>query len=88
MLSGLCFRKKLQPRRFKPKPKHPVKVHIWGGGGISKHGATAVLIFKGTLTAVRYCIILDQALKPFVDKVFPTKDYRFQQDNDPKHMSN
>ena len=28
----LCFRKKLQPRRFKPKPKHPVKVHIWGGG--------------------------------------------------------
>ena len=82
----LCFRKKLQPRRFKPKPKHPVKVHIWGG--ISKRGATAVLIFKGTLTAVRYCIILEQALKPFVDKVFPTKDYRFQQDNDPKHTSN
>ena len=25
----LCFRKKDQPQKMKPKPKHPIKVHIW-----------------------------------------------------------
>ena len=33
-----CFRKKNEPRKLKSKPKHPVKVHIWGG--ISKKGDT------------------------------------------------
>ena len=42
----LCFRKQNQPRKFKPRPKHPIKVHIWGG--ISKTGATKIVIFKGT----------------------------------------
>ena len=27
----LCFRRKLQPRRLKGRPKHPAKIHIWGG---------------------------------------------------------
>ena len=26
----LCFRKKLHPRQLKQRPKHPVKLHIWG----------------------------------------------------------
>ena len=26
-----CFRKKGQPKKLKPKPKHPLKVHLWGG---------------------------------------------------------
>lgn len=26
----LCFRKKDEPRKMKPKPKHPLKVHVWG----------------------------------------------------------
>ena len=42
----ICFRKQNQPRKFKPRPKHPIKVHIWGG--ISKTGATNIVIFKGT----------------------------------------
>ena len=27
----LCFWKCNQPCKLKPRPKHPVKVHIWGG---------------------------------------------------------
>ena len=26
-----CYRKKRTPRKLKPRPKHPLKVHIWGG---------------------------------------------------------
>ena len=47
----LCFRKKNQLRKLKPKPKHPLKVHIWGG--ISKKGATSLVIFKGTLISTK-----------------------------------
>ena len=43
--------------------------------------------FTGILKAEKYCIILNEALKPFIDKVFPDGNYRFQQDNDPKHTS-
>ena len=82
----LCFRKKNEPRKLKPKPKHPIKVHVWGG--ISRKGATSIVIFTGTLTAIRYCTILDSSLKPFIETTFPDKNYRFQQDNDPKHVSN
>ena len=81
----LCFRKRGQPRQLKPKPKHPIKVHVWAG--ISNKGMTHICIFTGIMTATRYCIILEKTLKPFVDAVFPDGNYRFQQDNDPKHTS-
>ena len=81
----LCFRKRGSVRKIKPKPKHPVKVHVWAG--ISKHGATSIVIFTGIMNADKYCVILDTALKPFLANVFPRNDYRFQQDNDPKHIS-
>ena len=29
-----CYRKKCTPRKLKPCPKHPLKVHIWGGGNV------------------------------------------------------
>jgi len=32
-----------QPRKFKPKPKHPHKVHIWGE--ISRKGTAPLVIF-------------------------------------------
>ena len=32
------FRLKKEPRKLKPRAKHPVKVHIWGA--ISHRGAT------------------------------------------------
>ena len=79
-----CYRRRGAPSKFKPRPKHPVKVHVWGG--ISKQGATAVAIFTGIMTATRYTQILDAALLPFKEDVFPS-GFRFQQDNDPKHCA-
>ena len=81
----ICFRKQKQPRKLKPKPKHPTKVHIWAG--ISSRGATPVVIFTGIMNSTRYCSILENGLLPFLKEVFPD-GHRFQQDNDPKHCSN
>ena len=53
----LCFRKRKQPRKLKQKPKHPLKVHIWGA--ISYQGASPVVIFTGIMDAQRYAQILD-----------------------------
>ena len=79
------FRKIKQPRKLKPRAKHPIKVHVWAG--ISQRGATPIVIFSGIMTSIRYCNqILNQGLIPFLDDVFPDH-YRFQQDNDPKHSS-
>jgi transposase len=38
-----CYRKIDEPAKRKPKPKHPLKVHVWAG--ISKHGATKICFF-------------------------------------------
>ncbi len=40
-----CFRKKNAKPRYKPKAKHPIKVHVWAA--ISRQGATQVTIFEG-----------------------------------------
>ena len=82
--SRLCFRKKCQCRRLKPQPKHPLKLHIWGG--ISFRGATNVIMFSGIMDAVRYKQILEAGLLPFINECFPD-NHRLQQDNDPKHCS-
>ena len=37
------YRKKGQPATLKPRPKHPIKVHVWAG--ISKRGPTPIVIF-------------------------------------------
>ena len=63
------------------KPKHPPKVNVWAG--ISSRGATKVLVLTRTLTATRYVDILDAALVPFLDTVYPD-GHSFQQDNDPE----
>ena len=47
----LCFRKQEQPRALKQRPKYPAKVHIWGG--ISMRGATRLVMFTGTMNAVK-----------------------------------
>lgn len=78
-----CYKKRQKPR-YKPRPKHPVKVHVWAG--ISCRGATGVCIFEGIMDATMYTNILDQYLVPFIRNVYPT-GHRFMQDNDPKHTS-
>ena len=77
----LYFRKVGQQQKLKPKPKHPPKVHMWAG--ITKHGATPIVILTGTLTSTKYCDILQDTLLPFIANVFPD-GHRFQQGNDPK----
>ena len=81
-----CFRKKHQLPKLKPASKHPYKVHIWAG--ISKRGPTDIIVFTGIMKKEFYVEeVLAKGLLPFVKKVFPDGNYRFQQDNDPKHKS-
>ena len=78
-----CYRKFDEPTKRKPKPKHPLKVHVWAG--ISRHGATKICIFDGIMDADLFCNILETTLVPFIREKLP--DHRFMQDNDPKHTS-
>ena len=79
-----CFRKQGAPRKLKYKHKHPPKVHVWAG--ISRRGATSIVIFDGTMTATRYGDILTASLLPFIREKYP-QSHRLYQDNDPKHTS-
>ena len=72
-------------RVLKPAAKHAVKVHVWAG--ISKRGATNICVFDQTMDGVLYTQILEQYLLPFIEKHFCGTEYRFMQDNDPKHTS-
>ena len=74
-----------QPHRFKPKPKHPLKVHIWRA--ISTKGAAPLVIFIENLTAIRFGKIIESSLVLFIREKFPVA-HKFQMDNDPKHTSN
>ena len=65
--SKLCFRKHLQPRKLKQRPKYPLKLHIWGG--ISSQGATRVNMFSRIMNAERFKLILEAGLLPFIQEV-------------------
>ena len=41
-----CYRKIDELTKRKPRPKHPLKVHVWAG--VSRHGATKICIFDGS----------------------------------------
>ena len=79
-----CCRKQGEAPRPNPKPKHPLKVHVWAG--ISRRGATGICIFEGIMDRWLYIDILDQTLKPFIHQVY-SDGHRFMADNDPKHNS-
>ncbi len=71
----------LKPR--KPRPKHPVKVHVWAG--ISWRGRTEICVFSGIMNV--YLEILSQTLVPFLLHVYPDGHRFMQEKNDPKHTS-
>lgn len=83
--SRLCFRRTHQCRRLKPRPKHSIKLHIWGG--ISSWGATNIVMFRGIMDVQRYKQILEVGLLPFINEC-SADSHRLQQDNEPKHCSN
>ena len=64
--------------------KHLPKIHIWGG--ISKGGATYLVMFTGIMNATKYGDILSASLHPFLRKHCPNR-HRLYQDNDTKHTS-
>ena len=77
-------RKKGQKPCYKPRPKHPTKVHVWAG--ISWNGTTKISIYDGIMNAEMYVDNLSRYLVPFCQEVYPAR-HCFMQDNDPKHTS-
>jgi transposase len=84
-----CFHRRGCAKPLKPRVKHPVKVHVWGG--ISWYGATAVCIFDGTarMKSGLFCRIIETCYVPFMEKFYRLSGVRpvLQMDNDPKHTS-
>ena len=63
-----CTKLGLKPR-YKPRPKHPTKVHVWAE--ISKKGRSGICIFVGCMDAVAYVSILEKTLLPMIEKLYP-----------------
>lgn len=80
-----CYRQNGSGPIHLPKPKHPLKLHVWAA--ISKRGASRILIFKDIMRKEFFTEkILKDTLLPYIQTAFPN-GHRFQQDNDPKHKS-
>ena len=78
-----CYKKGRKPR-YKPRPKHPIKVHVWGG--ISHRGQISVTVFEGKMNARLFMEILDDTLVPFIKDVYPDGCHLVR-DNVHKHSS-
>ena len=80
----ITFRKWYEQKKYKPKPKHPLKLHVWGA--ISRRGPSQLAIFDGIMKAEFYSGKILPVAKIFVERKFPDC-HRYIQDNDPKHTS-
>ena len=66
--SWVCFIKQCQYRLLKPRAKHSIKIHVWGG--ISSCGATNVM-FSSIMDTLWYQQILEVGLPLFLNECFP-----------------
>ena len=83
--SKISFHREWEQPKLKRKPKHPLKVHVWGG--VCERGSTKLLIFEGITDAKFYVSeILTNGVLPFIKSAYP-HGHCFQQDNNPKHTS-
>ncbi|CAF1048451.1 unnamed protein product, partial [Brachionus calyciflorus] len=64
------------------KPKHPLKVHIWGA--ISRRGTSICIVFDGIMNSEKFQEHLKTGLIPFIKEKIPTSHILYM-DNDPKH---
>ena len=65
----VVYREKDSVAPVLPKPKHPLKVHVWAG--ISRRGTTRILIFEDIMDANFYInTILTTGLIPFINRVY------------------
>ena len=55
--------------RMQYRHKHLHKFHVWGG--ISKQGATQLVMFSGIMNATKYGDILSASLVPFIAERLP-----------------
>ena len=78
-----CYKRGCKPC-YKPRPKHPVKVHV--RAGISHRGRAGLCIFEGKMNAPLFLSVLRSNLLPFLKQIYPD-GHRYIQDNDPKHCS-
>ena len=72
------------------KPKHAVKLHVYGG--ISRRGPTHLLIFDGIMESTYYCEeVLRLTYLPSLQQLYPEPEESGEgvmwADNDPKHNS-
>lgn len=65
-VNSSSYRRKGQQAMLKPRPKHPIKLHIHVWAGINKRGATMVVIFTGTMYAELYTSVLEMSLVPLI----------------------
>lgn len=81
----VAYRKKNSIAPNHCRPKHPLKIHLWGA--ISKKGPSDLIVFDGIMDSEFYVeSVLRTGLLPFIQNFFPS-GHRFIQDNDPKHRS-
>mmetsp|Transcript_6823 Transcript_6823/g.6127 ORF Transcript_6823/g.6127 Transcript_6823/m.6127 type:complete len:310 (+) Transcript_6823:140-1069(+) len=73
------------PNQFSGTVKHDKKVNVWGC--FSYNGVGNLYNIEGIMVKQDYKNILQRQMIPSAQKLFPSGDYIFQEDNDPKHAA-
>ena len=74
----------LEKRGLVGRYSHPLAVHVIGG--ISRRGATKLIIFNGNMNARGFAHLADDFLVPFIRRTFPIS-HTLHMDNSPVHTS-